>query len=103
MTTATLPRTSRWQVVEFQLLGAKAFWKSAVIGGVITPMLYVLALGVGLGSIVDANGDQPLGVPYLVFVAPAFLTAAALQIAAADAAYPIMAGFKWHRTFHGMA
>jgi lipooligosaccharide transport system permease protein len=69
----------------------------------LTPLLYVLALGVGLGSVVNKHGTGQLGVPYLVFVAPAFLTAAALQIAAADSAYPIMAGFKWWRTFHGMA
>jgi lipooligosaccharide transport system permease protein len=72
-----------------------------LIVGVFTPLAYVLALGIGLGTLVN-HGHQ-LGVPYLVFVAPAFLTAAALQIAAADSAYPIMAGFKWIRTFHGMA
>ncbi len=59
-------------------------------------------LGVGLGTVVDDNGT-PLGVKYLVFVAPAFLTAAALQIAAGDASFPVMAGFKWQRVFHGMA
>jgi lipooligosaccharide transport system permease protein len=74
-----------------------------LIVGVVTPLMYVLALGVGLGTIVNHNSQHQLGVPYLVFVAPAFLTAAALQIAAADAAFPLMGGFKWLRTFHGMA
>jgi lipooligosaccharide transport system permease protein len=96
-------RSSAWRVVEYQLASARSFWVSMLVVGVLTPLLYVLALGVGLGSIVNKHGGNHLGVPYLVFVAPAFLTAAALQIAAADAAYPVMAGFKWWRTFHGMA
>jgi lipooligosaccharide transport system permease protein len=95
-------RSSFWQVVEFNLLGTKAFWKSALIIGITNPVMYVLALGVGLGTVVNGNGNT-LGVPYLVFVAPAFLTAAALQISAAESSFPVMAGFKWHRTYHGMA
>jgi lipooligosaccharide transport system permease protein len=96
------PLRSRLRIVEYQLFVGRRIWRSVAIVGVGTPLLYVLSLGVGLGAVVDDNGT-PLGVPYLVFVAPAFLTAAALQIAAADASFPLMAGFKWVRTFHGMA
>jgi lipooligosaccharide transport system permease protein len=95
-------RASVWWLVEYQFIVARSFWRSMLIVGVLNPLMYVLALGVGLGAIVDGNGQQ-LGVPYLVFVAPAFLTATALQIAAQDASFPLMAGFKWLRTFHGMA
>ena len=102
MSAATVERASAWSVVHYNLLAARAFYVSVLIVGVLTPLLYVLALGVGLGTVVDDNGT-PLGVKYLVFVAPAFLTAAALQISAADASFPVMAGFKWQRVFHGMA
>ena len=95
-------RPSAWRIVEYQLVNARRFWRSIAIVGIFTPLVYVLSLGVGLGVVVDRHGNQ-LGVPYLVFVAPAFLTAAALQIAAGEAAWPLMAGFKWLRTFHGMA
>lgn len=95
-------RASRWHVVEYQLYVGRRIWRSMAVVGIFTPLAYVLALGVGLGAVVDGHGNA-LGVPYIVFVAPAFLTAAALQIAAADSAFPIMAGFKWVRTFHGMA
>ncbi len=95
-------RASRWHVVAYQILVARRFWRSMLIVGVFTPLAYVLALGVGLGTVVDSHG-KGLGVSYVVFVAPALLTAAALQIATADAAFPVMAGFKWIRTFHGMA
>jgi lipooligosaccharide transport system permease protein len=93
---------SAWTLVEYNFYAARRYWRSVLIVGIVTPLLYVLALGVGLGTVVNAHGDQ-LGVPYVVFVAPALLTAAALQVAANEATYPIMAGFKWVRYFHGMA
>ena len=92
-----------WAVVGYCWLNARRFWSSNLIIGFVTPMVYVLALGVGLGTVVNRHGQNQLGVPYLVFVAPAFLTAAALQIAANDSTFPIMAGFKWLRIFHGIA
>lgn len=103
MVAVAAPRASRWSVVRYQLYVGRRILRSILVVGIFTPLAYVLALGVGLGVVVDSNGGHSLGVPYLVFVAPAFLTAAALQIAAADAAYPVMSGFKWVRTFHGMA
>jgi lipooligosaccharide transport system permease protein len=98
-----LSQTPIWVLIEYNLLNARRYWRSVVIVGVVTPLLYVLALGIGLGTVVNQHGTDQLGVPYLVFVAPAFLTAAALQVGTGEAAYPVMGGFKWLRTFHGMA
>jgi lipooligosaccharide transport system permease protein len=98
-----IERGSPWRIVEYNLVVARSFWRSILIVGLANPLMYVLALGVGLGSVVDDNGTNQLGVKYLVFVAPAFLAATALQIAAQEASFPVMAGFKWIRTYHGMA
>ncbi|MGI8679992.1 MAG: ABC transporter permease [Jatrophihabitans sp.] len=94
---------SRWRLVEYNLYTARRIWLNLTIVGIFTPLVFVLALGIGLGTLVNRHGTDQLGVPYLVFVAPAFLTASALQIAANDASFPVMAGFKWVRFFHGMA
>jgi lipooligosaccharide transport system permease protein len=102
MTAARLAHPSAWRVVEHELRDARRYWQGVVIAGLVTPLLYVLALGIGLGSVVDRHGER-LGVSYVVFVAPAFLAAAALQTAAASSTWPVMAGFKWVRYFHGMA
>ena len=100
---ATRPaRGSRWMLVELNLRRLKGYWRNALIIGVFTPLAFVLALGVGLGTLVDSGGNG-LGVPYLVFVGPALLTASALQIATSEASFPVMAGFKWIRNFHGLA
>jgi lipooligosaccharide transport system permease protein len=88
-------------VVEHELIEARRYWVGVVIAGIAAPLLYVLALGIGLGSVVNKHGNS-LGVPYVQFVAPAFLTAAALQTAAESATFPVMAGFKWIRFYHGM-
>jgi lipooligosaccharide transport system ATP-binding protein len=96
--------SGRITVVEYWFLDARRYWRSVIMTGTITPLLYVLALGVGLGSVVNHNGGgAALGVPYLVFVAPALLVASAVQIGASDASYPILSKFKWERSFHGMA
>lgn len=91
-----------WQIVEHELLDARRSWRSVVVAGLFSPVMYVLALGIGLGAVVNNHGNA-LGVPYLQFVAPAFLAAAALQTATASATFPVMAGFKWIRYYHGMA
>jgi lipooligosaccharide transport system permease protein len=91
-----------WQIVEHELIDARRYWRSVVVAGLVTPLLFILALGIGLGTVVNQHGNS-LGVPYLQFVAPAFLVAAALQTATASATFPVMAGFKWIRYFHGMA
>jgi lipooligosaccharide transport system permease protein len=96
--------STRATVVEYWMIEARRWWRSVLINGTLTPLFYVLALGVGLGTAVNrAGGSAQLGVPYLVFVAPALLVAAAVQNAAGDATYPILSKFKWERCFHGMA
>jgi lipooligosaccharide transport system permease protein len=102
MTTVTAPRPSIWQIVEHELLDARRYWRGVVVAGLLTPLLYVLALGIGLGTVVNKHSNT-LGVPYVQFVAPAFLAAAALQTATASATFPVMAGFHWIRYYHGMA
>jgi lipooligosaccharide transport system permease protein len=102
MTAVTARRTTIWQIVEHELLDARRYWQGVVVASLFTPLMYVLALGIGLGAVVN-NHRNSLGVPYLQFVAPAFLAAAALQTATASATFPVMAGFKWVRYYHGMA
>lgn len=103
MTAVAVPeRVTIWQIVEHELIDARRYWRSVVVAGLVTPLLYIAALGIGLGTLVNRHGNS-LGVPYVQFVGPAFLAAAALQTAAASATFPVMAGFKWIRYYHGMA
>lgn len=65
------------------------------------PLIYLVAMGLGLGSLVSGNAAAlPGGVPYLVFLAPAILISTSVMVAATETTFPVMAGFKWQRTFY---
>lgn len=65
--------------------------------------LYLVAMGLALGSLVDANTESVDGVSYLMFVAPALVVSAAVTTAAGEMTYPVMGGFKWNRSYLGPA
>jgi lipooligosaccharide transport system permease protein len=90
------------RVYEFWLVQYRRAWRGTVITSVINPVFYLGALGVGLGSIVNKSSGQPLGIPYLDFVAPGLLAAAAMQIAAGESTWPVMASFRWTRQYFAM-
>jgi lipooligosaccharide transport system permease protein len=90
------------RVYEFWLVQYRRAWRGTVITSIINPVFYLGALGIGLGSIVNKSGGQPLGVPYLDFVAPGLLAAAAMQIASGDSTWPVMASFRWTRQYFAM-
>ena len=56
-----------------------------------TPLLYVLAMGVLLGGFIDGDPAKLEGAPsYLAFVAPGLVAAQAMQVASARSTYPVM-------------
>jgi lipooligosaccharide transport system permease protein len=64
-------------------------------------VLYLSALGVGLGKLVN-SGANPLGVPYLDFVAPGLLAAVGMQIATIESSFPVRGAIRWNRQYHAM-
>lgn len=81
----------------------KRTWKGSLVSSFLLPLLYLAAMGIGLGSFVDDNGSGALGgVSYLQFIAPGLLASTALQIAVGESTYPVMGGIKWHKTFYSM-
>jgi lipooligosaccharide transport system permease protein len=89
------------RVVEAQARFYRRTWMGSVISTFLSPVLYLLAMGVGLGRLVDRGaGEAQLGLPYLTFLAPALLAAAAMQAATGEASYPVIRGIKWRRTYH---
>ncbi len=87
---------------EFWLTQYRRVWRGTVISSVVNPIFYLAALGIGLGTLVDDGTGGPGGVPYLDFVAPGLVAAAAMQVAATESSFPVMAAFKWTRQYHAM-
>lgn len=100
---ARVQRWGSWYYAQSYLLVARAYLGSIVLNAVGTPLLYMVAMGVGLGGLLDRNGTTIDGVSYLVFVAPAIMVATAAQSAFGESTYPVMGGFKWQRTYFGPA
>jgi lipooligosaccharide transport system permease protein len=79
-------------------------WRGTIYSGVLNPLLYLTAIGVGLGSLVNQHGTAKLGgVSYLAFLAPGLLAATAMQTAIGESTYPVMAAVKWRRTYQAAA
>jgi lipooligosaccharide transport system permease protein len=74
-------------------------WRGSAISSLLSPILYLGALGFGLGSLVDASSGGVEGVPYFQFVAPGLLAATAMQIASFESTYPVMGAIKWHKQY----
>ncbi|WP_243063425.1 ABC transporter permease [Humibacter sp. RRB41] len=98
-------RFGAWYVAEHRLRVMRSYVSTVLVGAVGTPLLYLFAMGVGLGALVSANlGPHAVdGVSYLQFVAPALLCSAAVTVASEELTYPIMLGFKWNPTFIGIS
>lgn len=77
-------------------------WRSSLTSSFCYPVLYLAAMGVGLGSLVDRHVHQIDHVGYLAYIAPGLLAATAMQIGANESMYPVMAAIKWVRTYFAM-
>lgn len=88
---------------DYWLTVYKRTWKGTLISSFLLPLLYLAAMGIGLGSFVDSNGAGALGgVSYLQYIAPGLLASTGLQIAVGEATYPVMSGLKWQKFYHSM-
>jgi lipooligosaccharide transport system permease protein len=87
---------------EYWLVVYRRVWRGTVMSSLLNPVLYLTALGVGLGKIVNRGGGASLGMPYLDFVAPGMLAAVAMQVAAVESSFPVTGAIKWNRQYYAM-
>ena len=87
---------------EFFMTQYRRMWRGNVVSSIVSPVVYLLALGVGLGVFVDRSADLESGVSYLEFVAPGLMAATAMQIASFEASWPVLSAIKWDRQYHAM-
>ena len=104
----TAALAGRWAMAvrafRFWLVNYRRTWRGSIYSSVLNPVLYLGAMGLGLGTLVDKHGSSSLGgVSYLAFLAPGLLAAAAMQTALGESTYPVLASVKWLKTYQAAA
>ncbi len=92
------------RVMETQGRAYRRIWRGSVITTFLNPVMYLAAMGVGLGVLVDdGTGAEALeGFEYLTYLAPGLLAASTMMTGAGDGAWPVMAGIKWQRHYEAI-
>jgi lipooligosaccharide transport system permease protein len=93
------------RVVELRAMQYRRTFRASLFSSFLNPVLFLASMGIGLGTYVDRSGaaTQALGgLSYLQFLAPGLLAATAMQAAAFESTFPIMAGLQWQKVFHAM-
>ena len=91
------------RMVQRNALVYKHVWRGSVFSSFLQPTLFLLAMGFGLGGMIDpGRAALPGGVGYLDFLAPGLLAAAAMQAASFESTYPVLGKMTWHRNYEAI-
>ncbi|WP_420814344.1 ABC transporter permease [Jiangella ureilytica] len=104
-TAAAQPREGRMagRAFSFWLTNYRRVWRGTLISGFLGPLFFLVAMGFGLGALVDDGVGGGLGgVDYVRFIAPGILAAQAMQTAVGESTFPVMGALKWQRQYHAM-
>jgi lipooligosaccharide transport system permease protein len=92
-------------VVEGHIVWYLGNWRASVVSSVVQPLLALVAFGIFFGRLADSGSGLAQvtgGAPYLVYLTPALLCAAALQTGASECSFPVFAGFTWLKTYEAI-
>ena len=91
-----------WRVVERNAIVARRQWYVLIAGG-IEPFLFLFAVGVGVGTLVDSvTGPTGEAITYREFVAPAMMATAAMNTVVFDLTIAFFVRFKYVNTYDAM-
>jgi lipooligosaccharide transport system permease protein len=102
MTSTSISSLPAIRSYRYWLAAYRRTWRGSISTSVVSPVLYLAAMGVGLGSLVHRSAAIG-GVTYLQFIGPGLLAATAMQVGAAESTYAVLGSFKWIRVYHAMA
>jgi lipooligosaccharide transport system permease protein len=82
----------------------RRIWRGSVFSSFLQPTLYLMALGFGVGSLIDPRRAATIagGASYLQFLAPGLLAGACMQVASFESAWPVLGKIVWRRNYHAM-
>jgi lipooligosaccharide transport system permease protein len=79
-------------------------WRASAFTTLVSPVLFLAAMGLGLGALVDrgTGGASLGGLDYLAFLSPGLLAATAMQTGVSESTWPVMSGIRWQKTYFAM-
>lgn len=89
-------------VVEHNALLFRRIWRGTIMVSFFTPLFFLAAMGLGLGTFVNRGAGGVGGVPYIEFLAPGLIAATTMQTAAFECMYPVLNRIMWDRIYDAM-
>jgi len=89
-------------VLGYWLTAYRRTWRGSVFGRFLSPVLFLLSMGLGLGTLVNSRAGGVDGVPYLQFVVPGLLAAQGMWVAVGESTYQVLGAIRWQRQYHAM-
>lgn len=91
------------RLLDYWLIVHRRTWRGTVLSSLLSPLLYVVAMGVVLGGFIDSDPTRLEGATsYLAFVAPGLLSAQVMITSFGEMSWPVMGAVKWARTYEAM-
>ena len=101
MTVASLAPAAR--VLQRNLWVYRRTWRGSILGSFLTPLLYLTAMGIGLGTLVTTRGSAGFdGYTYVHFLGPGILAATCMQSAVFESTFPVLGKIAWRRNYEAM-
>lgn len=91
------------RVLQRNLWVYRRTWRGSILGSFLTPMLYLTAMGIGLGGLISQRDTTAFGgYDYVHFLGPGILAATSMQSATFEASFPVMGKIAWRRNYEAM-
>jgi len=91
------------RMVDYWAITYKRTYKASLISSFVTPLLYIVAMGVLLGGFIEGDPAELEGATtYLAFVAPGMVAAQTMTTAFGHTTYELMGMIKWNKVHDGM-
>ena len=92
-----------FRIVQRNALVYRRVWRGSLFFNFLQPSLFLVAMGLGLGSLVEqGEAAFPGNVSFLAFLAPGLLAATCMQTATFESSFPIVGKMTWRRNYEAM-
>ncbi len=84
---------------EHQFIRFRKTFRSTITAGLVGPLMYLLGIGIGLGTQVDARAAELGTDSYVDYVGPGLMAASAMQLAASESLWQTGGLLRWRGVY----